>query len=139
MQSYFTTFLPSLREIPKQKKNPPFSTVELPKNGLWKFIWQKGILHISFRTSVDAYTVFKDLATEICLALFLDVDESTEFHTVKAAATLHWHGVYILQCFCPSFSEPKILFNNYLTYMLCCSYCSPRSHKNVQFFFCWNI
>lgn len=48
---------------------------------------------IDVKTSVDAYTVFKDLATEICLALFLDVDESTEFHTVKAAATLHWHGL----------------------------------------------
>ena len=50
---------------------------------------------VPYRPSVHVYETFKLFATELMLALFLDLDvtDSADLvHDVASLATTHWHG-----------------------------------------------
>lgn len=51
---------------------------------------------LNFRSSVDIYQIFKELATSICLSLFLDIDDSEDYELYKSVSTTHWHGAQVI-------------------------------------------
>jgi len=48
--------------------------------------------NVHLRSSVDIYEVFKDMITNVCLTLFLDISQE-EYHEYKNIAKTHWHGL----------------------------------------------